>query len=453
MWATQALRVMGKNMASTTNMLRTKILAATRNLNAELQPILIRNGNPATGRQPVHPAAWLRQQKRAGSKQWYSSAGTHINATFRRYLSSSSAAGSSGSGGTAGTRFFRSSLPSNTARAVSQLTGRAPFASTLRPNLTGGALPRTAGGYAAPGAGRAGGARYFSHTPTAPAQVVQNVSQAMRAFWLSGQRARYDGVGPDGNHRYRAVNAAHEEARIKMETSSRHAPGSFIDFRISPTITALSPLAVAFPFATAEVFGTVVKPKTGAATLNAEGFLDVLSVDFARALKDLASIMTDLKKLAGLGDLPITMENNNSILRVKFPGVDAETVERLCEDVGVSRGLVFQDPDFNASAGVAVALKFPYAPDAKGVLTITSPGGSLRSHNSAASEQMEDAFLDEMEDNPWLSSDDHEGYESMSPPLFSNSGEHCSEDFEGLEGIYRFLEECDKAKGNYAQPV
>jgi len=102
---------------------------------------------------------------------------------------------------------------------------------------------------------------------------------------------------------------------------------------------------------------------------------------------------------------------------------------------------------------VAVALKFPYAPDAKGVLTITSPGGSLRSHNSAASEQMEDAFLDEMEDNPWLSSDDHEGYESMSPPLFSNSGEHCSEDFEGLEGIYRFLEECDKAKGNYAQPV
>ena len=47
-------------------------------------------------------------------------------------------------------------LDTRTGRAISQFAGRAPFASTLRPNLTGGALPRTAGGYGL-GSGRIGG--------------------------------------------------------------------------------------------------------------------------------------------------------------------------------------------------------------------------------------------------------------------------------------------------------
>lgn len=451
MWATTALRVVGKNLASTTKMLRTKLAAVSRPLNIELQPVAVRNV-PANGRQPVHPAAWLRQQKRAG--RWYSTTTAYVNATVRRYLST---AGSSAANSGNSARFLaRASLQqaSTTGRAVAQLTGRAPFASTLRPNLTGGALPRTAGGYAAPGMGRAGGARYFSHTPTAPAQVVQNVSQAMRAFWVSGKRAKYDGVGPDGQPRYRAVSAAQEEARMKMESFAgrKNVPGSFIDFRISPTVTALSPLGVAFPFSTAEGLGFAVKPEAGMSTLNTEGFLDVLSVDFARALKDLAAVMTDLKKLAGLGDLPIAMEKNNTILRVRFPGVDADTVERLCDDVGVLRGVVCQDPEFEASSGASVALKFPFAPDEACAKTLTSPGGSMRSHQSQLSDAEQEELFGTFENNPWLSSDDHEGYESMSPPVFSNSGEHCSDDFEGLEGIYRFLEECDRARGQFGLP-
>jgi hypothetical protein len=228
----------------------------------------------------------------------------------------------------------------------------------------------------------------------------------------------------------------------------RRAPGAFVDFKISPTITALSPLGVVMPFASAEEQVAAV----GAATLNAEGFLDVLSVDFARALKDLAAVMTDLKALAGLGDLPVFLEKN-SVLRVRFPGMDADTVERLCDDVGVKRGVVGQDPDFDASAGVEVALRFPFAPDASGEGTITSPGGSLRSRGSeSSSSEVEEAFIvDEFEENPWRlsGSEPEEGYESMSPPVLSTSGEHCSEDFEGLEGIYRFLEECDRARGRF----
>ena len=453
-WATAALRVLSRKIVASSKVLRSKLVSATRPLNAEFQPVAIRTTN-SSSRQPIHPIALLRQQKR-GSVKWYSTSGY---ASVRRYLSTTANRLADGAA-RGGVRFDRSKFPvSNTSRAVAQFTGRAPFASTLRPNLTGGALPRTAGGYAMPG-GRTGGARYFSHTPAAPAEVVQNVSQAMRAFWLAGQRAKYDGVGPDGGRRFRAVSAAQEETRIRVAMAPQGAPGAFIDFHISPTITALSPIGVTFPFASnnsSEIdfdFGFKQKVVAGGASLNAEGFLDVLSVDFARALKDLAAIMTDLKRLAGLGDLPISLEKN-SVLRVRFPGVDADTVERLCDDVGVQRGVVKEDPEFRLSAGVPVALRFPFAPDGEATdyaKTMTSPGGSVRSHQSAAStspdEMFEDAIMDEFEDNPWmLESPNPEGYESMSPSIPSSSGETCSEDFEGLEGIYRFLEECDRSKG------
>ncbi|KAK4147882.1 uncharacterized protein C8A04DRAFT_24443 [Dichotomopilus funicola] len=442
-WAPMTLRMLRTHLVSharmATKMLRSKLSAATRPLNSELQPVAVRTGN---ARQPVHPAAWLRQQKRAGGAKWFSS--SHVNATVRRFLSTAS-------GAKPGFRFDRSKLPTSTiSRAVNQLTGRAPFASTLRPNLTGGTLGRTAGGYGIPGAGRIGGARHFSHTPVAPAQVVQNVSQAMRAFWLSGQRAHFDGVGPKGEKRYRAVSAEQEDARLRMASAMMArlpVPGAFVDFKISPTVTALSPLGVLVPFMSTE------EKAAAGATLNTEGFLDVLSVDFARALKDLAAVMTDLKNLSGLGDLPIFLEKNN-ILRVRFPGMDAEAVERLCDDVGVKRGVIGEDPEFHTNPAVEVALRFPFAPDAgNGEDTLTSPGGSLRSRRSGSSSDIEEAFImDEFADNPWrLSSGSglEEGYESMSPPITGSSGEHCSGEFEGLEGIYRFLEECDKVRGRF----
>jgi len=420
-----ALRILSKNLARASKMLRSRLANATRPANTELQPAYARN---TANCQPIHPVARLRQLKRVGKTY------AQLNATVRRYLST-------GGHSTAAPRFDRSKLPtSNTSRAVSRFTGRAPFASALRPNLTGGTLSRSAGGYSMPGGGSA---RYFSHTPAAPAQVVSNVSQAMRAFWLGGQRARFDGVDTNGKARFVAVNAAQEETRVRLASIPPNAPGSFIDFRVSPTITALSPLGVVFPFATTE---QGFKPMAGeTATLHTEGFLDVLSVDFARALQDLAAIMTDLKSLSVLGDLPVTLEKG-SIVRVRFPGVDAETVESLCDDIGVRRGVVRQDADFDASVGAPVALRFPFAPD--GVCdtkTLTSPGGSVRSQGSEGTE-IGEMFLDEFEENPWLSPSQSEGYESMSPGLLSNSGDHCSEDFEGLEGIYRFIEECDRAR-------
>lgn len=428
-----ARRLIRVTVARTTDVVRTKLVTMAKPLQSELQHITLRTLRTArVARQPLHPLAALRQQKRR--PRWFSTtAAQNINRVVRRFISSEPRA----------TRFDRSKVPtSNTSQRVGQFSGRAPFANALRPNLTGGAFPRSAGGYSL-----GGGARYFSHGPAAPAQVVQNVSQAMRAFFLSGQKLRYDGINSRGDRQYRAVSPVEDEAMSKFSSFTRSTPGAFIDFHINPTVTALSPLAAAIPFASETTgFKAEAAGATGA-TLNTEGFLDVLSADFGRALKDLTAVYADLQRLAVLGDLPVLLENNSSILRIRFPGVDGETIERLCDDIGIHRGVVGQDLDFDTTVGVPVALKFPFAPDSTKL--VSSPGGSVRSLEDleGSSSLEDDEFVreafDHMDDNPWLAETD--GYETMSPP--SSSRGHGSEDYEGIEGVYRFLEECDRAKG------
>lgn len=429
MWAPSALRMARQAVYKASKVIRAKLVNAARPVNTALEPVFARS----TPRQPIHPAALLRQQK---CRRWHStSTYQSIDSAVRRFMSTGRLSEAP--------RIDRAKFnATQVGRVISQFTGRAPFASTLRPNLTGGTLPRSAGGYGL-GSGRIGGARYFSHTPAAQAQVVNNVSAAVRAFWISGQKAQFDGLTERGERRYRAVSVIQDETARKMASVSRVTAGSYVDFKLNPTVTALSPLAGAFPYAAAGI----KMPSADAATLNAEGFFDDLSVDFARALKDLTATLGDLQKLAALGDLPIQLEKGHTI-RVRFPGVDTDTVETLCDDLGISRGMVGQDVDFEAEAGVAMALKFPFAPGAEDQqsLTLTSPGGSLRSLGSFGEDELFEAFS-ELEKNSWLASPESEAYESTSPPI--SLGERCSGDFEGLQGVYRFLEECDWAQGRF----
>ncbi|OAQ72318.1 casein kinase II beta 2 subunit [Pochonia chlamydosporia 170] len=432
-WGFPTLRFLRFAVAKTTKAVRSKITDAAKPFQGQAQAIPVRSGY--TGRQPIHPAALLKQQKR-GLRLFSSVTGYNFNNLVRRYISS---------GRTGPSRFDRSKLPSsNTSRRVAQFSGRAPFANTLRPNLTGGAMPRTAGGYSI-----GGGARYFSHTPAAPAQVVQNVSQAMRGFLLSGKKLRYDGVNTRGDRRYRAVTSLEDEAMNRMAAVPGFTPGSFIDFQMSPIITALSPLAAAVVRASNDSIlrsGALVEPTV----LDTEGFLEVLSVDLRRARKHLKAVMADLKRLKALGALPVSLEAGSK-LRVRFPGVDAISVERLCDDIGIERGIIGQDSDFDAATGTTVALKFPFAPESE--RAISSPGGSARSLTGYDLDDVEslleddsfvrEAFACDLVDSPWVS--EPEGYESMSPPM--QPEERPSDEFERYDEIYRFLAECDRGRG------
>lgn len=350
---------------------------------------------------------------------------------------------------------------------MSRFTHRAPFASTLRPSVTGGTLCRTAGGYAV-GAGRIGGARYFSHGPAAPAQVVNNVSAGVRAFFLSGSKVRFDGIDPKtGNKQYKSVSPLQDEAERRFEKVPRMAPGSSIDFQISPTITALGAISG---------LGSASGNACEAKTLNSEGLINLLSVDFARALKDLAAVLNDLKRLATLGDLPIYLRDRSTI-RVRFPGCDAEKIEQLCDEVGVERGRITQDEDFDVRTGAEMALRFPFAPsvpaspeakcynleeilrpaevDWRAMLssedadTPKSSSGCLT--HSAIAPGLEDYDL--FADNPWNSSSS--GYSSINiselgdraffPEISDYGASNSATESDGTRGIYRFLAECDQA--------
>ncbi|KAI6898478.1 hypothetical protein KC318_g11238 [Hortaea werneckii] len=416
---------------------------------AKLEPLLVRN----TPKQPLHPLARIRQSQ----SRWYSTARKSVDNTVRHFTSSPA--------GKTGVKYDRASFPtSRISTTISQSSGRAPFASTLRPNLTGGTLGRTAGGYTH---GGAGGARYFSHGPACQAQVVQNVSQAVRAFFIGGQKAQYDGVSPySGGKMFKAVSSLQEETGRKVRDLPKATPGSHIDFSINPTVTALTPLRAVSGFSGCE--------NLQAEHLNTEGLLDVLSADFSRALKDFAATLNDLKRLSALGDLPLTYEGQQ--LRVHFPGCDASTVEGLCEELAVTRGTVVQDADFDSFAGTEIALLFPFAPsktasvedadaeslyddpavsafpkyqpiDVRSLLTPSSP--DAYSTQSARSES-ENSELEIVDAGPRaMTFSSPSGYQSVHSGSYSSSYGSNKQDpleYQGFEGIYRFIEELDSAR-------
>lgn len=405
---------------------------------AQLEPLLARS----TPKQPVHPVARLRQSQ----SRWYSTARGSVDATVRHFTTSTS--------GRAGLKYDCASFPkSRISSYISQSSGRAPFASTLRPNLTGGTLGRTAGGYGL-GSGRVGGARFFSHGPASQAQVVQNVSQAVRAFFISGQKAQFDGVSPrTGTNTYKAVSTLQHETGNKLRSLPVATPGSWIDFQVNPTITALTSLDSVMGF------GSSTKEPSH---LNTDGLLDVLSVDFSRALKELAAVLNDLKKLSALGDLPISYHSGN--IRVHFPGCDADTVENLCAELSVTRGTVTQDEAFDAFAGTEIALLLPFAPSNEAseceslfeepmptkhvsplvhLEDMLTPSESPEEYSTHSDSGLEDVIAE----NPWLSSPS--GFESVRSGSLSMSDKHNPQsplEYQEFEGIYRFIEQCDAAR-------
>ncbi|KAL8733704.1 MAG: hypothetical protein Q9166_001897 [cf. Caloplaca sp. 2 TL-2023] len=453
----KALRIFKFAVSQAGALVRSKLpqasTGATGATEAVLQPIRL---HPKP--QPVHPAAVLRQSRTSAHRKFTSQAETFAQ------------------------RFDRPSFQkSKIGQAVTRTFG-SPFASTLRPNLTGGALPRTAGGYGL--GGTVQGIRHFSHTGGVQAQVIQNVSAGLRAFCIGGGKARFDGFDQKtGVKKFKAVSEAEDRALRNIQGSaSAWARGSNLDFRLNPNITALS---TSFPTST----GRSLKGQT----LRSGGFLDTLGADFARALKDLSAILTDLKRLAAFGDLPIsltTSKHGGSTLSVRFAGCDADTVDRLCDEVGVRRGVIREDEAWNDDKDVEMALLFPFAPskpvtnsDNESALlaqtvhadSYIAPGqvewrNMMSPSQPVAPRSDADSAEFDLIDTPTSTETPHYPYDRYTPqppscyeslresdfaaedPYYyqdsspQRARRHDTGDLQGLESIYRFLAECDEAR-------
>ncbi|KAI4164755.1 MAG: hypothetical protein LQ342_001730 [Letrouitia transgressa] len=358
-----------------------------------------------------------------------------------------------------------------------------PFASTLRPNLTGGALPRSSGGYCLGGAGR--GIRHFSHTPSPQAQVVHNVNAGTRAFYLGGRKARFDGNNiKTGEKRYEAVTETEDQVLQRTKIAgSNWAKGTSLEFQLSPTITALT---ASLPDST-----TSFSPGV---SLGTAGLLDNLAVDFARSLKNLSVILMDLKRLAIFGDLPVSVSTSSiggMVLSVRFCGCDGEIVSRLCDEVGIHRGIVREDGGWSDDRDVDMALLFPLAPSGvasenctearytKETIRVDGQHGSdpldwrqmmsPPDHDRDCSIRTVDSFehvqqvpapstsINRSLNTPSRSLSDYENLLEAEDPDDSYYCAHpahpwqhrqmqAHEEFEGLEGIYKFLRECEQAK-------
>ena len=298
------------------------------------------------------------------------------------------------------------------------------------------------------------------------------MNAGIRAFFVGGGKARFDGVDPlTGEKRFRCVTSTEDEVLNVFEKHlSSDARGTTLEFQLSPAITALSP-------STSQTLGSV-------------DLLDALSVDFARALKDLSLTLSDLRRLSDLGDLPLELitTSKGPTLSVRFVGCDGDTVARLCEELGVYRGIVREDERWDHEKDVEMALLFPFAPTSQSggeyfehqatIDTEVAPeqvewqammSPSVGIHTPGSTASYEHIHAPTM--TPAYDSASQSGYESMraseladgDPYMHYHAQSHRhqmtskasagpnhrsqSHNFEGLEGIYRFLRECDDARG------
>lgn len=441
-----------------THLAQTTAASNSRNFDLALQPIRIH----ANGRNP-RSASFLKQSR------WFSTAALDFSKTRPH----------------AGVRCDRASFPDSKVSRAIHLHGTAPFASTLRPNLTGGALPRSAGGYSLGGTGFAGrGVRHFSHTPSAQAQVLQNVSAGIRAFVVNGGKVRFDGLdAKTGEKRFKSISTTEDEILRKLENPlDAFVKGTNLEFQLSPTITALS--TTMFP-----------QSVTNELTLANPDILVNLSQDFAHALKDFSAVLTDLRNLSTLGALPITLSTTplGPVLTCRFPGCDAESVAHLCDEVGIERGIVREDEAWQRDRDSEMALLFPFAPGVEiqvpsdddeamlfGGKLLADPSHELnwhqmmsppRSVTSILSAASNDEVFDTLTEHRSLVDPERRdknhihsaisGYGGLCGSDFASSDSYLpsqngflpressldgSTAFEGLEGIYRFLRECEDAR-------
>ncbi|KAI6250301.1 hypothetical protein HI914_01989 [Erysiphe necator] len=316
---------------------------------------------------------------------------------------------------------------SKTADAILKTTGRTPFTCILRSDLTAGIFPQTGVSYGI-GGGCYGSARFFSHTPTPLAQVIQKVSGAFRTFELSRKRApdcvKIQSVDRKIDCSYYSENLALGQCYRHHET---HSLGSYIDFNIKPTLICF--------FRLDEDVLSMNDSEQYSTHLNTVGLLEEMSNDFSRITKDLSTIMNDIKSLSSLGNLPITWENFSTI-RVHFPGHDSEYVERLCNDLGIQRGVVHQKKDRKKVEDENISLVFPYAPNSVTNNSSTydlwphSRDESVRSHRFD-----ESCVLDHTENK----------FENSEGTLDSQNsrGKDYSSNYEYTEEINRFLKQCE----------
>jgi len=214
-------------------------------------------------------------------------------------------------------------------------------------------------------------------------------------------------------------------AQLAASLAQEHAPGAYVDFDLSPTITCLS--------------------RFGAARNSLENaeFLESLSADLGAMMGGLVAVNADIRRLSTLGDLPISLVGcAGDVLRVHFRGCDRALVEKLCDEVGVLRGVIHEDEHFMFGL-----LALEGGVDWGEMMNTSAPLSSAYSEDGFDDVGSGDDDLDVIKSRISGSSlDDYDYYfdPGERPVVVETPGCSSGSDYEGLEGVHRFLEQCDE---------
>lgn len=286
----------------------------------------------------------------------------------------------------------------------------------------------------------------------------------MRAMAMGGKNAAEE----YRNHRNggKVSVRAHLAAMLSQDGT---APGAFVDFHMAPTFTSLSRLS---------------KNSIGNTS-----FMAALDEDFTEIVNDVATVWSELLKLGRLGDLPVSLaRDKEDTIRVYFAGCDRETVLRLCDEVGVTRGVVGEDEKFGFELLMPTLEMKPYpeSQDGRSLYAISpapqqqrvkASGLYWQDMMSEKEGEIEGSCVSEDGDGVMTEQATDEGTEYTPPvsvggylfegssvsalsPLFSDSNVSAGLMFPpypeqqvqmqalapdlGVEGLQRFLDECDE---------
>jgi len=255
---------------------------------------------------------------------------------------------------------------------------------------------------------------------------MHQVNAAMRAFVHSG-KGQFDNYRRhDGKFGRVGVRA-----QIAASLAQQNAPGAYVDFDLAPTWTCMSPFS-------------------RMTTLENEAFLDGMSSDFGAMVAHLTAVFADVKRLSTLGDLPVkVVGENGEILRVTFSGCDREFVERLCNEVGVKRGVVHEDERFaigHLAPSIALGWRDMMADPESPVSSTYSEDGYSDDFEMESGDDAIGSLVSESISDADFYFDTPSAPSSAIVVPSPQNGLATTDilDFSGLQGVHRFLSESDE---------
>ncbi|KAK9488588.1 hypothetical protein V1527DRAFT_457053 [Lipomyces starkeyi] len=292
---------------------------------------------------PVPRSPYPRPTSGPGSQSWYSN-------TSRRFASTSA-------------RAFQQQAHNahkydpprfmSVAAKLSNIGHGTTFAHPfLRPKWTGGTLSRSLQGYSLPGLRSRGSVRYFCFNARPMANVIANLSASARAGGLESSKLVSKGVN---GRKFTSIGVKQYDlpmSRDVLTLSSADSRGDFyvicngppLECSVSNMEDVYDPAAIKtapnttfleFDLSPTFTFSTVYAELT-------ENVVDSITESVDRHIADLNRVVADVKAIANtIGSLQVSLRNDmGTVFRVHFSDRTPDQVERICKDLGITRGMI-----------------------------------------------------------------------------------------------------------------